>query len=195
MWEEERLHEKFTLLLPQLNERDRRLAVAAEAISLGHGGISKVYNATGIARTTITTGIHELQEKTVVQGRIRIRGGGRKKATIQNPKLVAAIEGEANPKTDKRTIVKWTSQSIEHITNAVKTRGFFISFMTVYRLLKERGYALKANKKDIEGGKDHPDRDLQLQHINMQGLKMQLVGSSRVDLQACKLEYSIVSPK
>ena len=25
--------------------------------------------------------------------------------------------------------------------------------------------------------------------------KMYLVGSSRVDLQACKLEYSIVSPK
>ena len=29
----------------------------------------------------------------------------------------------------------------------------------------------------------------------IEGLRMATVGSSRVDLQACKLEYSIVSPK
>jgi hypothetical protein len=40
----------------------------------------------------------------------------------------------------------------------------------VRRILKDKGYALKANKKDIEGGTDHPDRDEQFRHINMTGL-------------------------
>ena len=32
-------------------------------------------------------------------------------------------------------------------------------------------------------------------YVNIPGKKINVVGSSRVDLQACKLEYSIVSPK
>ena len=110
------------------------------------------------------------------------------KATIHKPRLIDAIELEANTKTDKRTIVKWTSHSMEHIANAVSLRGFLVSFMTVYRILKERGYALKANKKDIEGGRGHPDRDAQFQHINMQGLKMQVQGFPVLSIDAKKTE-------
>jgi hypothetical protein len=39
-----------------------------------------------------------------------------------------------------------------------------------------RALPRSANKKDLEGGKDHPDRDAQFNHINMTGLKMQLQG-------------------
>ena len=138
----------------------------------------------------IKRGIEEIQAGAIYHPgeKIRKHGSGRKKATVKTPHLVNAIELEANPKTNKRTIVKWTSRSMEHIASAIQTRGFFISLMTVYRILKERGYALKANKKDIEGGSDHPDRDAQFQHINMQGLKMQLQGFPILSIDAKKTE-------
>lgn len=130
----------------------------------------------------------EVRAGVLTDKRIRKAGGGRKKATVKTPHLVDAIELEANTKTDKRTIVKWTSHSMEHIANAIQERGFVISFMTVYRIVKEKGYALKANKKDIEGGADHSDRDAQFQHINMQGRKMQIQGFPILSIDAKKTE-------
>src|SRR3954447_20118689 len=47
-------------LLPRLDERDRRVAMATEAKSWGRGGISAVYRATGASRSTIRRGITEL---------------------------------------------------------------------------------------------------------------------------------------
>jgi transposase len=178
----------YQIMLQNLNEKQRRIYLATEALRIGFGGISKVSTDSGISRVTITAGIKEVRKGVHGDGRIRKVGGGRKKATVKTPHLVDIIELEANTKTDKRTIVKWTSHSIEHITTAIQTRGIFISLMTVYRILKEKGYALKANKKDIEGGRDHPDRDLQFAHINMQGLKMQIQGFPILSIDAKKTE-------
>lgn len=173
-----------------LNEIQWRQYLAIEALKIGHGGINQVMEASKADWRTIKRGIIEIQEEKSYQagGRIRERGGGRKKTTFHQPKIVDAIELAANTKTDKRTIVKWTSHSIAHITQAVQTRGFQLSLKTVWNILKDLGYALKANKKDIEGGADHPDRDAQFQHINMEGLKMQLLGFPILSIDAKKTE-------
>ncbi len=64
-----------------LDERMRRLFAANEAYALGHGGVTKVSQATGVSRRAIHVGLDELvaakppvpeQEK-----RIRKVGGGR----------------------------------------------------------------------------------------------------------------------
>jgi transposase len=136
---------------------------------------------------TIKRGMREIAKEPLL-GRIREGGGGRKKIRDQQPKITDAIELEANTKTDKRTIVKWTSHSLDHITQAVTQRGFQVSLKTVWNILKELGYALKANKKDIEGGSDHPDRDLQFQHLNMEGVRMQLQGFPILSIDAKKTE-------
>jgi hypothetical protein len=44
---------RLTDLLPWLNERDRRLALATEAKSWDYGGISAVCRATGVSRKTM----------------------------------------------------------------------------------------------------------------------------------------------
>jgi hypothetical protein len=44
-------------LLPHLNERDRRLALATETKSWGRGGITAVSDATGVLRKTIQRGM------------------------------------------------------------------------------------------------------------------------------------------
>ena len=49
--------QKYAQLLPILDERTRRLVVAAEAKLLGYGGIELMHQASGIDRKTITTGL------------------------------------------------------------------------------------------------------------------------------------------
>jgi len=77
---EPEVHEKFTRILPYLNEQTKRLWCANEALSLGWGGISQVSRATGVSRTTITVGIEELAGiRSLPAQLIRHPGGGRKK--------------------------------------------------------------------------------------------------------------------
>ena len=54
------LSTKFTAMNPFLNERSRRRWAAVEAKAIGRGGIERVAEATGMSRTTIRTGIKEL---------------------------------------------------------------------------------------------------------------------------------------
>ncbi|MGW6413426.1 ISAzo13 family transposase, partial [Streptomyces vinaceus] len=44
---------KFAVLFPHLDERQRRLLMAAEARVLGHGGIRSVARAAGVSETTV----------------------------------------------------------------------------------------------------------------------------------------------
>jgi len=180
----------FDFMKQELNEIQWRHYLGLEALRIGHGGINQIMQQSGADWKTIKRGIEEIRSGAGYHpgGRIRKRGAGRKKATVKMPDLIGTIELAANTKTDKRTIVKWTSHSMEHIAQAIQRYGFSISPMSVYRILKELGYALKANKKNIEGGSNHPDRDKQFQYINMQGLKMQLQGFPILSIDAKKTE-------
>jgi hypothetical protein len=55
---------RLAVVLPRLNERDRRLAMATEAKSWGRGGIAAVHRATGSSRSTIRRGLTELDNNT-----------------------------------------------------------------------------------------------------------------------------------
>src|SRR4051812_5249793 len=54
---------KFQLLQPLMSERLRRQWAACEAQTVGRGGVSWVAQATGLSRTTLTTGRHELDQR------------------------------------------------------------------------------------------------------------------------------------
>ncbi len=54
------ISEKYTTLVPILNERARRLWAATEARAIGRGGVSRVSEATGLSRPTIQAGLNEL---------------------------------------------------------------------------------------------------------------------------------------
>jgi len=56
---------KYQSLQSELNERTRRLWAATEARALGHGGIQLVARVTGLARTTISDGLNELDHPEV----------------------------------------------------------------------------------------------------------------------------------
>src|SRR5437660_12463726 len=108
-------------LLPRLDERDRRVAMATEAKSWGRGGISAVHRATGASRTTIRRGMDELAEDEPTRPGCRVRapGGGRKQAEVTDPKLldalVALIEPGAigDPETPLRSTINSTCKLAE----------------------------------------------------------------------------------
>lgn len=60
-----------------------RWYVAKEAMSLGRGGLKAMHELTGISRPTILKGMEELRNRrTLVSGRIRSSGGGRKQKVL-----------------------------------------------------------------------------------------------------------------
>ena len=154
---------KFTRIRPHLNEASIRLWAANEAIPLGHGGITMVAKATGLSRTTIHTGIRELNDTAAVPvaaGRIRREGGGRKKLVEKDPGLREALNQLVDPVTrgDPESNMRWTSKSTTRPARALTERGHPISPRTVCDLLSEEGYRLQSVRKTREGG-THPGRD------------------------------------
>ena len=165
------LKKKYEEILPVLNEKQTRLVLAAEAKSMGRGGLSKVSALSGMSRVTLNIGIKELASATTenVPGNVRVRkqGGGRKKETEKNSEIEKVIEEIVNPHTlgDPMKTLLWTSKSLRNIAEEAKKRGCNISHKLVGVILKNEGYSLQGNRKTDEGS-SHEDRDAQFIHIN-----------------------------
>ena len=169
---EDVLKRKFEAVLPHLNEHVARLYLASEAISLGRGGKQIVSKVAGVSRVRIDKGIVELSAQKSdspidVEQRIRKSGGGRKSAIENQQDLLSAIEAIVNPYTrgDPMNPLLWTNKSLRHIENALKAKGFRVSYVTIGELLKSLGYSLQANRKTDEGS-SVADRNKQFEYIN-----------------------------
>jgi transposase len=187
---DEIISRKFDVLKNELNERQRRLWAAGEAVSLGYGGVSIVSRATGLSRTTITQGIDELQNKPrLAEHRVRREGGGRKKTTEKQPDLLPALDALVEPtaKGDPTSPLRWTTKSTRHLRDALNEQGFGISHMQVDRLLHELDYQLAANRKSLEGGMN-PDRNMQFEFINAQAATFLKQGCPVISVDAKKKE-------
>ena len=168
MDEEAGLAQKFATLLPQLDERQRRLLLAAEARALGRGGVTRVARAAGVSRPTIERGLAEL-DQPAPPGRVRQPGGGRRRRRERDPALLAALEALVEPdaRGDPTSPLRWTCKSTRQLAAALTQQGHALSEWTVRRLLHEAGYSLQAPTKTREGA-SHPDRDAQFRYLNDQ---------------------------
>lgn len=180
----------YVFMKQELNEIQWRHFLALEALRIGRGGINQVRTVAGADFKTIKKGIDEIQSGNLYHPGERIRkiGGGRKKLSEHQPGLVTVVETTADPKGNPDNPIRWTSYSMEHIANAVKNVGFIVSPRSVYRILKSLGFAMKANKKTIEGKKNHPDRNEQFRHINTIGLRFQLQKNPIISVDCKKKE-------
>ena len=81
-----REHQAIDRLVASTDERNRRLVVGFLAQQHGHGGITLLARITGLDRNTVARGRRELyQGDTLPAGRVRHRGGGRKRVEIESP--------------------------------------------------------------------------------------------------------------
>jgi hypothetical protein len=182
---------KFDAILPHLDERQRRLVLAAEARSLGHGGISLVSRASGVSRVTITVGVGELEAgDEPIPGRARRPGAGRRALTDTDPGLLDALDALVEPETrgDPMSRLRWTTRSTRTLANELGAQGHAVSHHSVGRLLSgPLGYSLQANTKTVEG-KQHPDRDAQFHYINDQVTTFLAAGDPVISVDTKKKE-------
>jgi hypothetical protein len=165
------LSKKFEIVLPIFSERQRRLYLASEAMSIGHGGIKKVSLSSGVSTTTIRTAIKELKdselptEKDIT--RSRKSGGGRKPVTNKFPGLWEKIKHLLEPhvRGEPESSLLWTSKSTRKLEAELKKDNIFVSHRAIGELLKANNFSLQANRKTYEG-RSHKDRDAQFKYIN-----------------------------
>ena len=159
----------FAVLWPHLNERQRRLLLAAEARHLGRGGVTRVAVAAGVSRQTVHQALHELEAPPGQPGRVRRPGGGRKKTVAKDPGVVADLEALVDPQTrgDPMSPLRWTCKSTRQLALALAGTGHHVSHRLVAALLHQQGYSLQAAVKTREGS-EHPDRDAQFHYLNDQ---------------------------
>lgn len=181
---------KYRALIDELDERGRRRWAAAEAVSLGWGGIVAVAHATGISDRTIRNGIREMEIGNPRLGtRQRSPGAGRRLRETEQPRLSAALERLVEPisRGDPMSPLRWTCKSTRVLAGELRRQGFSISHAKVGQLLKRKGYSLQANRKMREG-KHHPDRNAQFEHINRRVLACQRRGQPAVSVDTKKKE-------
>jgi hypothetical protein len=183
------LRAKFEAVLPHLDERGQRLVMAADARSLGHGGIAAVAAATGASRSRISAGMAELESGQAPLGRVRRPGGGRKTVTETDPALLAALLGLVEPtrRGDPCSPLCWTTLSTRKLAAELTAAGHRVGPDTVARLLHESGFSLQANAKTIEGGQ-HPDRDGQFSYLNEQASEHLGAGEPVISVDTKKKE-------
>ena len=172
--------QRFSAVRDLLDERSRRLVLAAESLSLGRGGISAVSRVTGISRPVIRDGIKELKAPAKVgRGRVRRPGGGRKRIAERDPSVKSDLEKLVEPVTrgDPESPLRWTCKSVRRLAAELVKLGHSISYPVVADLLHELGFSLQANQKTKEGG-SHPDRNAQFEHIHRK-VKRYLTGKPR----------------
>lgn len=177
-------------LLATLDERGRRLVLAAEARALGRGGIELVHRATGFSRPALRRGIRELDlPAPSAPFRIRRPGGGRKRTVAKDPTLRSDLEALVSPSSrgDPESRLRWTCKSLRALSRELRSQGHSVSTWTVAELLVEAGYSLQGNRKPKEGSR-HPDRDAQFEHINATVIEHQRAGQPVISVDAKKKE-------
>lgn len=184
------IRQKYLLLSPEFNERTKRLFAAAEAQSLGRGGISLVSRATGLERHTISRGIKELSlDQRISPERIRRPGAGRKKTVFNDRTLTSDLELllEATTRGDPESPFLWTTKSVRNLAKELKKKNHKTSHRMVAELLHEMKYCLQANRKTREGA-NHPDRNSQFENIARKVKKQQKRGDPVISVDAKKKE-------
>src|SRR4029453_15298821 len=92
------IRQRYAALSLVLDERGRRLLVAAEAKAAGYGGSAAVWGAPGGAPSPIGRGRGELAEApALAAGRARRAGGGRKPAVAADPDLMRDLKALVEP--------------------------------------------------------------------------------------------------
>jgi len=183
---------KFKALSHRLDEATLRLWAAAEARSLGRGGVSVVAKVAGLSRTTVYAGLAEIKSGAKAKGkgmskaavqpattaaaykRVRAPGGGRKRLVDIDASLLADLDALVEPTSrgDPMSPLRWTCKSTTNLASELARRGHRVSQRTVCDLLAQLNYSLQSVRKTREGGQ-HPDRDAQFQYIAAMVTKFQ----------------------
>ena len=170
--QEQAIKTKYEALKPELDERARRVWAATEARSLGHGGVTTVARATGLAESTIRLGkqaLTSLPHASDAPRRMRRHGAGHTPRTAQDQHLLQAVDALVEPtaRGEPMSPLRWTCKSMRRLAKELGQQGHHVRHTTVGQLLKALNYSVQGTRKTREGT-SHPDRHAPFESINAQ---------------------------
>ena len=138
MIDEIAIRNRYEMVRSGLDERARRLLVAAEARAAGYGGVSAVARATGIARSTIDRGLKDLEALDRTPPKVRRPGGGRRSFTQTDLTLLEDLRCLLEPATvgDPMRPLMWVSKSHAKLAAALRSMGQEVSASRTPKLLE-----------------------------------------------------------
>lgn len=147
--------DKNNLILPHLDERLKRIYLASEAEALGRGGAKEISKLFGIHQNTLTAGKKDLHSGEVLvsdNGKsfgTRHKGAGRKTVQDSKPEVMDALDKlvDGNSFGDPENPLRWTTKSLRNLSDALKSQGISVGYVTVGKLLEEMGFSLQINQK------------------------------------------------
>jgi hypothetical protein len=179
----------FEVMMPLLDERQRRLLAGAAAEMLGRGGQARVTEASGMSRSTVIAGMKEVAGGASPTGRVRAPGAGPKTAVDTQPGLAEALDELVDPETrgNPMSLLRWTSKSTAKLARELLRQGFQVSDDTVGRILKRMGYSLQSPAK-VKEGTAHPDRDGQFRYLHSVAQRFVAEGQPVISVDTKKKE-------
>jgi hypothetical protein len=186
---EEVMAGRLAVVLPHLDERQRRMLAGAEARALGRGGIALVARATGMSRSTVQKGAAEVDAGVPVSSRVRRLGAGRKQLIDHDPGLLGALDDLVEPtaRGDPAAPLRWTAKSVRALAGELTRLGHRVSPSKVGQLLAGLGYSLQAPTKQNEGAQ-YPDRDAQFRYVNQAATAHLAAGQPVISVDTKKKE-------
>src|SRR5262249_38807667 len=110
-------------------------------------------------------------------GKVRRKGGGRKRVAIKDPEFVPALKRLVEPVTrgDPVRPLTWVTKSMDKLATALTALGHPVSADTVRAELTKLGFSRQHNRKADEVSR-HPDRNAQFEYINAKVKAAQAAG-------------------
>ena len=138
-----------------MEENLRRWLIALLSLQLGHGGLRRLSELTGMDEKTIRTGRRELANELedCPFARRRRPGAGRKPLTQTDPTLEKDFDEliRHNLAGDPGSSDTWVRHSLRELQKAMNEKGHAISHVTIRRLLKKRGIRCKPTANALPG--------------------------------------------
>ena len=183
------IRRRWDAVSSRLDERGRRLFAAVEVRAAGRGGLAAVSGITCLARGTIRRGLADLDGPALPRGRVRRKGGGRRRLAVRDATLLDDLRGLVEPVTvgDPMRPSLWVSKSLDKLAAALNGTGHAVSANSVRKLLVELGFSRQSNRKTDEGSR-HPDRNAQFEYINKKVTAARAAGQPAISVDTKKKE-------
>jgi len=179
----------------QLNEKNKRLYAAVEALKIGRGGISYIARIVGCSRKTVARGLRELQNlhpEAPRSTRVRHVGGGRKPYTVTYPNIdtqfLAVLRNytAGDPMNDK---IKWTNLTTSEIAEPLETTyRVRVSKTVIRQLLPKHDYRRRKAQKN-QTAKSVAHRNEQFEKIANLTAAFNHAGNPSISIDTKKKEW------
>jgi hypothetical protein len=166
------IEEEIKKFYNTLNEKEKRLYAAVEAIKIGYGGITYISEIVNCSRKTVALGIRELfalSDEKNANKRIRLPGGGRKpyyKIHENIDEQFLDILNDYTAGSPMNEKIKWTNLTPKEIAEKLEDKHEVrVSEIVIRQLLRKHNFKRRKAQKS-KTAKQVKNRDHQFKNIS-----------------------------